>query len=95
MALVKKRQSAMRNTSALKAKRARPRSMTAAEKMRAFRSRMRAKGFKLVQKWVPDTSRPGFAKELRRQSLLVSGTPGEREAIEFLEAVAEDMDAWT
>jgi hypothetical protein len=71
------------------------RAMTASEKMRAHRARMRAKGFKLVQMWVPDTSRPGFAEEVRRQSLLVSGTPGELDAIEFLDAVSQDMDEWT
>jgi hypothetical protein len=48
-----------------------------------------------VQAWVPDTSRPGFAEEIRRQLLSIHDTPGERDAIEFLDAAAEDSDEWT
>jgi|GEM_PF-2389876 len=70
------------------------RAKTAAEKMQTFRSRMRAKGFKLVQKWVIDTNRPEFIAEARRQSRLISGTPEDRDAIRFLEGLAEDADEW-
>lgn len=73
---------------------AKRRALTAREKMRAYRARMRARGFKLVQTWVPDTSRPGFAEEIRRQLLLIKDSPGEREAIEFLDELAEDMNEW-
>ncbi|MDX2144347.1 MAG: antitoxin MazE-like protein [Rhodospirillaceae bacterium] len=70
------------------------RAKTAAEKMRAFRARMRAKGFKLVQTWVPDTNDPAFIARVRRDVEALRGTPGEREAIAFIEAAAEDMDEW-
>jgi hypothetical protein len=70
------------------------RAKTAAEKMRAFRARKRAKGLKLVQTWVPDTSDPTFIARVRRDVAALRGTPGEREAIAFIEALAEDMNEW-
>lgn len=42
------------------------------DKVRAFRKRMRAKGLRLVQMWVPDTRRSEFAAEARRQCLLAN-----------------------
>jgi hypothetical protein len=71
------------------------RAKTAAEKMRAFRARMRAKGFKLVQRWVVDTSRPEFIAEARRQSRLISGTPEDEDANRALAALAEDSALWS
>lgn len=45
------------------------------EKVRAYRERMRAKGMRLVQIWVPDTRTPAFAAEAHRQSLLANTSP--------------------
>jgi antidote-toxin recognition MazE-like antitoxin len=42
------------------------------EKVRAHRERMRAKGLRLVQMWVPDTKSPELAAEARQQSLRAS-----------------------
>ena len=42
------------------------------ENVRRYRERMRAKGFRAIQLWVPDTRSPQFAEECRRQSLLVA-----------------------
>jgi hypothetical protein len=47
-----------------------------------------------VQIWVPDTKKPGFAEECRRQSLLLKADPHERETLEWLEKVA-DQEGWT
>jgi Protein of unknown function (DUF3018) len=38
------------------------------EKVRAYRQRMRAKGLRLVQMWLPDTRTPEFAADAHRQS---------------------------
>lgn len=45
------------------------------EKVRAYRERMRAKGLRLVQMWLPDMRTPQFAAEARRQSLLATKSP--------------------
>jgi len=42
------------------------------ERVRKRRDAMRAAGLRPVQIWVPDTRRPGFAEECRRQSRLVA-----------------------
>jgi hypothetical protein len=49
------------------------------EKVRAYRERMRAKGLRLVQMWLPDTRTPEFAAEAHRQSLLANRSPSARE----------------
>jgi hypothetical protein len=46
-----------------------------------------------VQIWVPDTTRPEFAAECRRQSLLVRDDPLERDTLEWLQAAA-DTRGW-
>jgi Protein of unknown function (DUF3018) len=42
------------------------------DKVRVHRQRMRAKGLRLVQMWLPDTRTAKFAAEARRQSLLAN-----------------------
>jgi len=48
--------------------------MKVSERMRGYRTRLRAAGLRLVQLWVPDTRSKRFAAECRRQSRLVKGT---------------------
>lgn len=57
--------------------------------MKEYRARLRAQGLRPVQIWIPDTRAPGFLKEARRQSLLVSGLESEREALDFIEQAAD------
>ena len=64
------------------------------EHVRRYRERMRAKGFRAVQLWVPDTRSPEFAAECRRQSLLVANDPAEQRLMEELEAL-QDTTGWT
>ncbi len=45
-----------------------------------------------LQIWVPDTRRPGFAQECRRQSTLLREDPLEREILAFLEEAADRED---
>lgn len=57
------------------------------------RDELRKAGLRPVQIWVPDTRRPGFADECRRQSLIVSGTDeADPELAVFLDAVLDDLD---
>lgn len=57
---------------------------------------LRMAGVRPVQIWVPDTRRPGFAEDCRRQSLAVGESDKADEQMERLmeEAVAE-AGAWT
>ncbi|NDY56802.1 antitoxin MazE family protein [Desulfovibrio sulfodismutans] len=62
-------------------------------KMRQYRARMKEKGLRAVQIWVPDVRSPDIAEALRRQSLLASSAPDEREMLDFLENVGAWGDA--
>ena len=59
------------------------------DKVRSHRARMRAKGMKLVQFWVPDVTSPEFRAEARRQSRLAAGSPREAEDQAFIDAISE------
>ncbi len=62
-------------------------------KMRAYRARMRAAGMRQVQIWVPDSSSSKFRREVRRQSLLVSRSLGDADALRDIESLA-DLEGW-
>ena len=63
------------------------------ERVKRHRDGLRAAGLRPVQIWVPDTRRPGFAEECRRQSLSLRDDPHEREILDWIEAVA-DTEGW-
>lgn len=67
--------------------------LSISRRVQRHRDGLRAAGLRPVQIWVPDTRRPGFAEECRRQSALVSMDPRERKTMEWLEAVS-DTDGW-
>lgn len=62
-------------------------------RVQKHRDKLRAAGLRPIQLWVPDTRRPGFAEECRRQSLALRNDKHEQEAANWLEAVA-DRDGW-
>jgi hypothetical protein len=64
-------------------------SETSRDKVQAYRERMRAKGFRLMQMWLPDTQSPEFAKEAHRQSLRAARSPTEREDQAFMDSIAD------
>ena len=59
------------------------------KKMQDYRSRLRVAGLRPVQIWVPDTRTAHFAKEVRRQSLLVRRQKSEQGILDFIESVAD------
>ena len=63
------------------------------ERVRTHRNALRAAGLRPVQIWVPDTRRPGFADECRRQSRLLRDDPHEADTLDFLDAAA-DREGW-
>jgi hypothetical protein len=67
--------------------------LDAAGKMRAYRKRLRKRGLRPVQLWVPDTRSAPFAAAARRQSRLIANDPAEREILAFID-VAADMRGW-
>lgn len=62
------------------------------ERVQKYRATLRASGLRPVQIWVPDTRRPGFVEECRRQSLMLRDDPAESQTLEWLEEVADTRD---
>ncbi len=59
------------------------------------RDGLRTAGLRPVQIWVPDTRRPDFAVECKRQSKLASEADGaDAEMLEFMDAVLSDVNGW-
>ncbi len=59
------------------------------------RSALRMAGLRPVQIWVPDTRRPDFSAECKRQSKLAAQADREDvEMLDFMNEVLSDMDGW-
>jgi antidote-toxin recognition MazE-like antitoxin len=59
------------------------------EKVRAHRERLRRRGLRPIQLWVPDVRSRSFARQAHRQSLLVARSPREAEDQDFIDAISE------
>ncbi|MGH6899223.1 MAG: antitoxin MazE family protein [Geminicoccales bacterium] len=58
-------------------------------KVAAHRARLRARGLRPVQIWVPDVRSPEFKAEAERQARLVATDRHEAETMAFIEAAAD------
>ena len=57
------------------------------------REALRASGLRPLQIWVPDTRRPGFSEECRRQARLVAASDKADHGLhEFMDAALADLD---
>jgi hypothetical protein len=59
------------------------------EKVRTYRERMRARGLRPIQIWVPDTRTAAFRAEAHRQSLAVARSARAAEDQAFIDAVSD------
>ena len=59
------------------------------DKVRAHRERLRRRGMRPIQIWVPDVRSPGFRREAHRQSLRVGGGALDRREQEFVDSISE------
>ena len=64
--------------------------LAARERVRKHRESLRARGLRPIQIWVPDTRRPGFAEEVRRQCLAANHPVRDKEIFDFVDAVLAD-----
>ncbi len=58
------------------------------EKVRAHRARMRKRGFRLVQMWLPDVRSKEFADQAHRASLAIANSPTEAEDQAFVDSIS-------
>jgi hypothetical protein len=62
------------------------------QRVQKRRDALRAAGLRPLQIWVPDTRRPGFAEECRRQSRVVaSADAADRDLSVFMDATLADL----
>ncbi|WP_273757787.1 antitoxin MazE family protein [Bartonella sp. AU55XJBT] len=65
------------------------------ERVQRHRNAQRKAGLRLMQIWVPDTHRPDFAEECRRQSRLVAKMDKSDTSIQlFMDQSLTDVDGW-
>ena len=63
------------------------------QRVQKRRDALRAAGLRPVQIWVPDTRRPGFAEECRRQAQMVAAADAaDRDLDAFLTGALADID---
>ena len=65
------------------------------QRVQKRREALRAAGLRPVQIWVPDTRRPGFEAECRRQAILVAQSDRSDAALnDFMDAALDDVEGW-
>lgn len=64
-----------------------------AARVQKRREALRMAGLRPIQLWVPDTRRPSFAEQCRRQSALVRDDSQEHDVLTWIEA-ASDTEGW-
>ena len=63
------------------------------DRVQKYRDGLRKAGLRPIQIWVPDTRRPDFAEQCRRQSSLVGEADrADTDLMEFMDEILEDMD---
>lgn len=67
------------------------RKLATRDKMRRYRARMRARGLRPIQVWVPDTRGSRFAAEARRQSLAVAHSADENKDQAFIDDISDNQ----
>jgi len=65
-------------------------------RVQKHRDALRMAGLRPVQIWVPDTRRPDFAEECRRQSRLAAQADmTDTDMLLFMDETLADVDGWT
>jgi hypothetical protein len=65
-----------------------PKRLSSREKVRAHRKRLRARGLRPIQIWIPDTRTASFKAEAHRQSQVVARSPYARQDQDFIDAIS-------
>ncbi|MDR2508420.1 MAG: antitoxin MazE family protein [Candidatus Accumulibacter sp.] len=69
--------------------------MTVNQRVQKHRDERRMLGFRSVQLWVPDTRRPDFAEECRRQCRIATQADNADNIQSFMDEALADVVGWT
>ena len=65
-------------------------------RVQKHRDALRMAGLRPVQIWVPDTRRPDFAQECRRECFLAARADGaDADLQQWMDDALDDMDGWS
>ena len=67
---------------------------SARRKMSDYRERMRARGLRQVQLWVPDLRNPVRVARLRAEVTALRDHPSSRDGNQFLDAALAEIEGW-
>jgi len=62
------------------------------EKFRRYRQRLKARGLRQIQLWVPDTTSPGFQVRLESQLRRVEAGDEDHQSLDLIEEIADWSD---
>lgn len=65
------------------------RPLSVKEKQQRYRARMRARGLRPVQIWVPDTTSPVFSEQCVQQARRVNRSAEEPDILDFIDDAAD------
>ena len=65
------------------------RSRPSRDRVREHRERMRRRGLRSLQLWVPDVRSPNFAAEAHRQSIAVATSPFAEDDQAFIDSISD------
>jgi hypothetical protein len=63
------------------------------ERSARYRAKMRAKGYRLKQFWLPDVTSPEFIAQAREDARAIAASKDSAEAQAWLDSLV-DMDSW-
>ena len=63
------------------------------QRVQRHRDAMRESGLRLLQIWVPDTRREGFAENCQQQSQSLKNDPNETDTLDWIEHLSDD-EGW-
>lgn len=66
----------------------------AADKMAVYRQRLRRRGLRPLQRWVPDLRDPRIAAEVRQSVLALKRLPLDPGVESFLDQAIADIEGW-
>lgn len=62
--------------------------------MSAYRRRLRARGLRPIQVWVPDMRDPARREQLRRDLEILKNHPSNADGNAFLDAALAEIEGW-
>lgn len=62
--------------------------------VRRYRERMRERGYRQVNIWVPDTRSPEFMERCREQSLRAARADADEGILDDLDVAADEVEGW-